>query len=154
MFSLINGIMQLRFYTVAEKIICARNHFQDSKSECWNRLFPTKEDAFVFWPGVFIWIFFGLLFGILIVSFLNWKRKLSPLNTILVAIVMYIIIRLKFFRRGIISRLFHPFRALFSDDFGIQCLFEGITFTLIGLFILYISVNPNLFSLQKNTVEI
>ncbi|MFB9077232.1 hypothetical protein ACFFLS_02665 [Flavobacterium procerum] len=137
---LTNGILQLRYFSVAEKFICAINHFNNQSSECWKKFFPSKEDFFDFFPGIYVWIFIGLMIGILIVSFLNWKNKLSALNTILVAIVMYIILKLKLFRRGIISRPFHPVRALFSDDFGTQCLIEGITFTICGLLVLYFSV--------------
>jgi hypothetical protein len=152
MIFLINGILQLRFYTVAEKLICAKNHFGDQKSEEWNRLFPTKEAIFNFWPSVYIWIFLGLLIGILIIVFLNWKSKLSPFNSILIAILLYILLRFKFFRREIISQLFRPVRTAFSDDFAIQCLFEGILFATIGLTILFLSVNPNLFNFRRTEI--
>ncbi|KAF2514209.1 hypothetical protein [Flavobacterium foetidum] len=145
---LTNGILQLRYFSVAEKFLCAINHFNDQTSECWKNSFPSKEDFFNFFPGIYIWIFIGLVIGIFIVSFLNWKNKLSALNTILVALVMYILLKLKLFRRGIISRPFHPIRALFSDDFGTQCLIEGATFTVLGLLILYFSVN-----FKNNSIE-
>ncbi|MBS7233744.1 hypothetical protein KHA90_22260 [Flavobacterium psychroterrae] len=154
MIFLVNGIMQLRFYTVAEKMICAKTHFSDQKSECCDKFFPTKEDIPIFWPNVYIWIFFGLLFGIIIVSFLNWKNKLSPLNSIIVAVAMYFILRLKFFRKGVISRVFNFFRTAFSDDFETQCLIEGVTFTIIGIFTLYLSTNRSSFNLNKKGIEI
>lgn len=144
----IEGILQLRFYTVAEEIICAANHFQDKKSECWNRLFPTMESNFHFWPNIYIWIFIGLLVGISFVCFLNWRNKLSALNTILVSIIMYILLRLKFFRKGIAPQLFNSVRVLFSDDFKIQCLIGGIIFTIIGIIILWTSVNKKLFNFK------
>ncbi|PBJ13759.1 hypothetical protein [Flavobacterium sp. ACN6] len=143
---LIHGILQLRFYTVAEKFICAVNHFQDKSSECWNRLFPAKEDIFNFWPSIYIWIFLGFLSGIILVSFLNWKNKLSPLNTILAAIVMYIIMRFKFFRKGILSRLFDSFLSVFSDDFKLQFIIGGVLSALIGILILWLSVKPVFFN--------
>lgn len=149
---LIHGILQLRFYTVAEKFICATNYFQNKKLECWNRLFPKKEDVISFWPSIYIWIFLGFLLGIFIASFLNWRNRLSSLNTILVAIVMYIIMRFKFFRKGILSRLFHSFVSLFSDDSAIQFLVGGIIFTLIGVTILWLSVTPNLFNSRKDII--
>ncbi|WP_166921791.1 hypothetical protein [Flavobacterium poyangense] len=149
----VNGIMQLRFYTVADEIFFAKNHFHYQKLEDWIRFFPTKEDSFNFWPNVYIWIFYGLICGILIISYLNWKNKLSALNTIIVAMVMYVLLRLKFFRREVISHFFNPFRTVFSDDFAIQCLIEGTTFTLIGTLILYASINPNLFKSKEATVQ-
>jgi hypothetical protein len=152
MIFLIHGILQLRFYTVAEKFICATNHFQDQKSECWNRLFPTNDDISNFWPSIYIWIFFALSVGVVLISFLNWKYKLSSLNTILVTIVMYIIIRLKFFRKGVFARLFDSFASSFSDDFAIQFIIGGITFTAIGIIVLWLSVNPKLFNFKKAIV--
>ncbi|KAF2330169.1 hypothetical protein [Flavobacterium daemonense] len=152
MIFLINGILQLRFYTVAEKIICAKNHFEDQKSSQWNRLFPNKEEVLSFWPSVYIWIFFGLVMGIFIVVYLNWKSKLSPLNSIFIAVLLYILLRFKFFRREIASQFFRPVRTAFSDDFAVQCLFEGIIFTIIGLTILYVSVNPDLFTFRKTAI--
>ncbi|MEO8532260.1 MAG: hypothetical protein ABI441_00850 [Flavobacterium sp.] len=150
----VNGVMQLRFYTVAEKIFFAKNNLQYQNSEHWYEFFPTKEDGFNFWPTVYIWIFFALIFGILFVSFLNWKNKLSPLNTIIVTIVMYIILRLKLFRKEIISQFFNPIRTVFSDDFGTQCLIEGITFTCIGILILYLSTNLKILNLKKTETQI
>jgi len=149
---LIHGILQLRFYTVAEKFICATNYFQNKELECWNRLFPKKEDVISFWPSIYIWIFLGFLFGIFIASFLNWRNRLSSLNTILVAIVMYIIMRFKFFRKGILSRLFNSFISIFSDDSATQFIVGGIIFTLIGVTILWLSVKPNLFNSGKDII--
>ena len=149
MIFLIHGILQLRFYTVAEEFICATNHFQDKKSECWNRLFPSKDDVFNFLPGIFIWVFIGLSLGIILIAFLNWKNKLSALNTILVSMVMYIILRLKFFRKGVFSRLFGDFTSALSDDFTTQFIIGGIIFTFMGAAILWLSVNPNLFNFRK-----
>nr|WP_315244135.1 hypothetical protein [uncultured Flavobacterium sp.] len=149
MIFLIHGILQLRFYTVAEKFICATNHFQDQKSECWNRLFPTTEDISSFWPSIYIWIFLGLSAGVILISFLNWKYKFSSLNTILVSIVMYIIIRLKFFRKGVFSRLFDSFASSITDDFALRFIIGGITFTAFGIIVLWLSVNPKLFNFRK-----
>lgn len=149
---LIHGILQLRFYTVAEKFICATNYFQNKELECWNRLFPKKEDVISFWPSIYIWIFLGFLLGIFIASFLNWRNRFSSLNTILVAIVMYIIMRFKFFRKGILSRLFDCFISIFSDDSAIQFIVGGIIFTLIGVTILWLSVKPNLFNSRKDII--
>ena len=149
---LIHGILQLRFYTVAEKFICATNYFQNKKLECWNRLFPKKEDVISFWPSIYIWIFLGFLLGIFIISFLNWRNRLSSLNTILVAIVMYIIMRFKFFRKGTLSRLFDSFISIFSDDSATQFIVGGIIFTLIGVTILWLSVKPNLFNSGKDII--
>ena len=149
---LIHGILQLRFYTVAEKFICATNYFQNKELECWNRLFPKKEDVISFWPSIYIWIFLGFLFGIFIASFLNWRNRFSSLNTILVAIVMYIIMRFKFFRKGILSRLFDSFISIFSDDSATQFIVGGIIFTLIGVTILWLSVKPNLFNSRKDII--
>lgn len=149
---LINGILQLRIYSVTEKIICLRNHLPGKKSQHYNQLFPEKEDFLFFWPGVYIWIFLALSIGILFISFLNWKNKRSSLNTIIVATLLYIILRLKFFRREIISHLFRPVRMALFNDLAAQCLFEGIIFTFIGLTILYLSFKPNLFSSKKSSV--
>lgn len=153
MIFLIHGILQLRFYTLAEEFLCATNHFQDEKSECWKRLFPTQDAIFNFLPSIYIWIFFGLSLGIIMIAFLNWKNKLSALNTILVSIVMYIILRLKFFRKGIFARLFDHFTSAFSDDFTTQFIIGGITFTFMGVIILWISVNPYLFNFRKKNPD-
>lgn len=150
---LINGILQLRFYTVAEKVMYTNRYFQDQKSESFNRHFPTLEDYSNFWPNVYVWIFLGLLIGISIVCYFNWKNKLSSLNTILIAIVLYILLRLKFFRRGVLSNFFHSFWALFSNHFGTQRLIEGITFTIMGILLLWISIKQNLFNSRKKVVS-
>ncbi|MBZ4036662.1 hypothetical protein K6T82_17970 [Flavobacterium sp. 17A] len=152
MIFLINGVFQLRLYSVAEKVICIKNQFQFQKSENWDSLFPTNEDVINFWPSVYIWIFFALLIGIFYVAFLNWKNKLSSVNTILLAIAMYVLLRLKFFREEIFSHLFRPLRELLSNDLATQCLIEGIVFTLIGLSIIYFSVYSKIFNLNKEVI--
>jgi len=153
MIFLIHGILQLRFYTVADEFICATNHFQNHKSECWNRLFPAKDDILNFLPSIYIWIFLALSLGIIMIAFLNWKNKLSALNTILVSIIMYIILKLKFFRRGVFSRLFDHFTSAFSDDITIQFIIGGIIFTTIGVVILWLSINSNLFNFRKKNPD-
>lgn len=153
MIFLINGFLQLKLYTVAEKVICARTHYQDH-SKYWNRFFPTNEDFFGFWPSVYIWIFFGLVTGIFLVSFLNWKNKLSSLNTLLVAMVLYLLLRLKVFRKETLSLLFRPLRAAFSDNYGTQCLIEGVTFTILGLIVLYLSIHPSLLKSEDALIEV
>lgn len=153
MIFLINGIYQLRLFSAADKVLCINNQFQFQKPGNWNNLFPTNEDVLNFWPSVYIWIFFGLLIGIFYVTFLNWKSKLSSINTILLAIALYILLRLKFFRKEIFSHFFRPLRELISDDFAIQCLTEGISFTLIGIFLIYFSVNSKLLNFNKEAIE-
>lgn len=148
----INGILQLRLYSVTEKVICLKEHFPNQKLKCCAQLFPTKEDILSFWPGVYIWIFAALLIGVLFISFFNWKNKLSALNTILITLLFYILFRFKFYRREIVSHLFRPIRTALFEDLGAQYLFEGIVFTVIGLTILYISVKPNLLSSKKALV--
>lgn len=148
----INGILQLRLYSVTEKVICLQNHFPSQKLKCCNQLFPTKEDVLSFWPSVYIWIFFALLIAVLFISFFNWKNKLSPLNTIIITILFYVLFRFKFFRKEIVSHLFRPIRTAIFDDLGAQYLFEGIVFTAIGLIILYLSIKPNLFSSKKSLI--
>ena len=153
MIFLINGILQLRFFSVAEKVICARKHFQGQKPEDWYRLFPTKDAVFNFLPGIFIWIFLALSFGIIVIAFMNWKNKLSALNTILVSIVMYIILRLKFFRKGVFANFFDYFTSAFTDDLKTQFIIGGIIFTVIGITILWLSVHPDLFNFKKKSVS-
>ncbi|MET3027684.1 hypothetical protein ABXT06_13480 [Flavobacterium sp. UW10123] len=149
----INGVFQLRLYTVADKIILIKNQFHFQKQKNWNKLFPTNEDALNFWPSVYIWIFFALLIGVLYIAFLNWKSKLSSINTILLAIALYILLRLKFFRKEIFSTFFRPIRVLLSDDLATQCLIEGVIFTVIGVSIIYLSTNSKLFNLSGETIE-
>lgn len=153
MIFLINGIFQLRLFTAAEKVICIKKQFQFEKPENWNTLFPTNEDVAIFWPSIYIWIFFALLIGIFYVAYLNWKSKLSSINTILLAIALYILLRLKFFRKEIFSQFFRPIRTLISDNFATQCLIEGIVFTLIGFSIIYFSVNSKLFNFRTEEIE-
>jgi hypothetical protein len=151
MLFLINGVLQLKFFSVAEEFVCATTNFKNQNSECWERLFPEKEDFFSFWPRTYIGIFIGLIIGILLISFINWKSRLSSLNTIITAIVLYILIRLKFFRNGVVPQLFNSGRAAFSDDFATQCILGGILFTALGTLIIYFSTYPDLVVFKKNT---
>jgi len=150
MIFLINGIFQLKIYAVAEKYACAIQYFQNQKSECWGRLFPNKEDFSQFLSNVLLWKFLGLLIVVVFISFLNWKNKISFINTILASILIYTLLWSKFFKEGITTRLFISFGNAFSNDFEIQYLIGGITFTVIGATILWLSVNKNLFKFNRN----
>jgi len=147
---LINGLLQLRFYTAAEKIIYIRKNLRNSKTQGRDPLFPAETDIFDFWSSIYVWIFLGMLIGICLVSYINWKNKLSALNNIIIALCLYIVLRLQFFRKGILSDVFHPFTASLSDDLAIQFFIEGIIFTFIGFIILYASGYSNLFNFKKN----
>lgn len=148
---LINGLLQLRFYTATEKIIYIRKHFKSSQTRGYDPLFPAETDIFDFWSSIYVWIFLGMLLGICMISYINWKNKLSALNNIIIALCLYIVLRLKFFRRGILSDVFHPFTVTLSDDLAIQFFIEGIIFTFIGSVILYVSAYRNLFNFRKNS---
>jgi hypothetical protein len=150
---LINGILQLRFYTAAEKIIYIRKHFGHTKTGVRDPLFPAEADISDFWSSVYVWIFPGMILGICLVSYINWKNKLSALNNIIIALCLYMVLRFKFFRKGILSDVFHPFTATLSDNPTVQFFIEGIIFTFIGSIILYSSVYLNLFYAKKNAVS-
>ncbi|WP_125722658.1 hypothetical protein [Flavobacterium ustbae] len=153
MIFLINGIFQLRLYTVSEKVMCIIDYYYHRKIESCSQFFSNEAEILNFLPSIYIWIFFGLIFGISIVTFLNWKKKLSSVNTILLAIALYLLLRLKFFRKEVFSLLFRKIRTALSDDFATQCLIEGIIFTLVGLAIIYFSVNSKFFSFTKDEIE-
>lgn len=147
---LINGIFQLKIFSVAEKYACAILYFQNQKSECWDRLFPNNESFSQFLSNVLLWKFLGLLIGVVFISFLNWKNKISFINTILTSILIYTLLWFKFFKEGITTRLFISFGNGFSNDFETQYLIGGITFTFIGVTILWLSVKKSLFKFNKN----
>ena len=120
--------------------MCVVSYFEDKKSECWNQFILHYKSVGEFMSNIYIWAFYGYLVGIIIIAYINWKNKISYLNTIILTISLFALFPIRFFRKGLISVLFNSFGPIFTNNFGLQNLIGGITFTLIGIFILWKSV--------------
>lgn len=132
----IQGIQNLYFATQIEKYNCYIEYFKNPNCECFEKL-QLDEIASEFMSNVYLWFFYGFIIGISITSIINWKKNRHPLNSILLFILLFILFPIHFFRNGYVSFIFRQFGKIFTNDFGVQNVIGGITYTLIGSLILW-----------------
>ena len=133
---LIQGIQNLYFATQTEKFYCYIEYFKNPKCECYQRL-GLNEIGAEFMSNVYLWFFYGFIIGIFITCIINWKKNRHPLNSILLFVLLFILFPIRFFRNEYVSLMFRQFGNIFTQDFGIQNIIGGITYTLIGSLILW-----------------
>ncbi|WP_320814292.1 hypothetical protein [Flavobacterium sp.] len=133
---LIQGIQNIYFSIQNNKFNCLIEYFENPKCECINEL-NLKNHIGDFMANVYLWFFYGFLISILIFGYINWKKNRHLFNTIITITLLFILFPLKFFRNEYISFSFRQVGCLFTNDFGIQNLIGGITYSIIGSFILW-----------------
>ena len=127
----IQGIQNLYFATQTEKFYCYIEYFKNPKCECYQKL-GLNEIGAEFLSNVYLWFFYGFIVGIIIVSIINWKKNRHPLNSILLFILLFILFPIHFFRNEYVSLMFRQIGELFTQDFKVQNIIGGVTYTLIG----------------------
>ena len=128
---LIQGIQNLYFATQTEKFNCYIEYFKNPKCECYQRL-GLSEIMGEFMSDIYLWFFYGFIIGIIVTGIINWKKNRHPLNSVLLFVLLFILFTIHFFRNEYVRRIFRQLGELFTQDFGIQNIIGGITYTLIG----------------------
>jgi surface polysaccharide O-acyltransferase-like enzyme len=132
---LIQGIQNLYFATQTEKFNCYIEYFKNPKCECYQRL-GLNEIMGEFMSDIYLWFFYGFIIGIIVTCIINWKKNRHPLNSVLLFVLLFILFPIHFFRNKYVSQIFRQLGELFTQDFGIQNIIGGITYTLIGSLLL------------------
>ena len=133
---LIQGIQNLYFATQTEKYNCYIEYLKNPKCECFQKL---RLNGFggEFMSDVYLWFFYGFVIGIFITSIINWKKNRHPLNSVLLIVLLFILFPIHFFRNEYVSLIFRQFGEIITQDFGVQNIIKGITYTIIGSLILW-----------------
>ncbi len=87
-----------------------------------------------------IWTFGIIITGVLVIGLINWKNKISKINSILFFLLITGISVTGFFVKGILNNYLNYFCGLFGDKYGISFLIGGTILTLIGISILWITI--------------
>jgi surface polysaccharide O-acyltransferase-like enzyme len=132
----IQGIQNLYFATQTEKYNCYIEYLKNPKCECFQKL---RLNGFggEFMSDVYLWFFYGFVIGIFITSIINWKKNRHPLNSVLLIVLLFILFPIHFFRNEYVSLIFRQFGEIITQDFGVQNIIKGITYTIIGSLILW-----------------
>jgi hypothetical protein len=133
---LIQGIQNLYFATQTEKFYCYIEYFKNPKCECYQRL-GLNGIVGEFMSDVYLWFFYGFVIGIILIFIINWKKNRHPLNSILLFFLLFCLFLIRFFRNEYVSLMFRQVGELFTQDFGVQNIIGGITYTLIGSLVLW-----------------
>ena len=133
---LIQGIQNLYFATQTEKYNCFIEYLKNPKCECFQKL---RLNGFggEFMSDVYLWFFYGFVIGIFITSIINWKKNRHPLNSVLLIVLLFILFPIHFFRNEYVSLIFRQFGEIITQDFGVQNIIGGMTYTIIGSSILW-----------------
>jgi len=135
----INGIQRLYLLFQDERYSCLYESINNPKNDCWEKL-NLNENVGDIISSFLMWFFYAFIFGITILSILNWRHKIHWINSLFVLILTFLLFPLKFFREGFGSIFFNSFWGIFTDDVTVENLIRGIIFTLIGLVLSNISL--------------
>ena len=128
---LIQGIQNLYFSTQNEKYECILKYYKKQKSD-YSKILNLTNEAGLFVVTIFLWFFNWYS--------LDWYNKLEKkrhiLNTVLTTILLFSLL-FYIFRNEYVSFAFRQLGKLFSENFGIQNLINGIIFTIFGSLILW-----------------
>ena len=133
---LIQGIQNLYFATQTEKYNCFIEYLKNPKCECFQKL-RLNEFGGEFMSEVYLWFFYGFVIGIIISFIINWKKNTHPLNSVLLFVILFLLFPIHFFRNEYVSLIFRQFGEIITQDFGVQNIIGGITYTIIGSSILW-----------------
>jgi hypothetical protein len=89
------------------------------------------------------WTLGTFITGILIIGLINWRYKVSILNSIITFIIGFSFFPLGIFNDGIISQLLNSLCYLFSEMMGIAFFIGGTIISFIALALLWKSINLN-----------
>jgi len=73
----------------------------------------------------------------LVIGYINWKSKISIINSILLFLLIIGISVTGFFMKGIVNNYLNYFSGLFGETYGIPFFIGGTILTLIGITILW-----------------
>lgn len=132
----IEGIQNLYFATQIEKYNCFIEYLKNPKCECFQRLHLNGFGG-EFMSNVYLWFFYGFVIGVFMASIINWKKNRYPLNSVLLIVLLFILFPIHFFRNEYVNLIFRQFGEIITQDFGVQNIIGGITYTIIGSLILW-----------------
>ena len=136
----INGIQRLYLFSQDEKYSCFIESIRNPKNNCWEKLNPSQSLG-DYMSNFLLWFFYAFILGIIILSILNWLKKIYWINTVLVLILTFILFPLKFFREGFGCNFFNSFWGEFTENVTAENGVRGIIFTIIGIMLFTISLN-------------
>ena len=94
------------------------------------------------------WTLGIIIVGIFVVGIINWKNKVRIINSIIVFGIIVGITVTGFFLSGITNQYLNYFCGIFAESYGISFFVGGNILTIIGIAILWKTINLN-----KNTIH-
>ncbi|MEX0998273.1 MAG: hypothetical protein WDZ45_14580 [Flavobacteriaceae bacterium] len=111
-------------------------------NENWEKFeYLTNLTAGQFLANRGIWTFGILITGVLVIGFLNWKKKINIINSILLFLLIIGIAPTGFYMKGIVNNYLNYFSGLFGEKYGISFFIGGTILTLIGITILWMTLS-------------
>lgn len=134
---LIQSFMQLKIASELENYLCMLQYSKDLMTDCWHNKLPLGE----FISEILMWRVYGYVFGATLISLLNWKNKISFLNSLIVIIPVFVLFPIEFFSNEFVKHtLFIPNNLLvvfFTNHYA----FAGCLYLIAGLFFILIPIN-------------
>ena len=140
---IINGIRRLQIAYNGEKYEALINDDWKKFKSLTNE---TVGDLFAYGA---LWVVGIIIFGILVIGFINWKNKIKIINSVAVFVIIIGIAVTGSFMSGIINKYLNYFCGLFAKSYSISFLIGGIILSLVGITILWKAIDIN----KKSTVH-
>tara|TARA_R110002049_G_scaffold217206_2_gene388618 strand:- start:719 stop:1219 length:501 start_codon:yes stop_codon:yes gene_type:complete len=125
--------------------------FDALMNEDWEK-FESLTDVRIgqFFADQAYWTLASLLIGILAVGLINWKNKFGIINSIVVLILTFGISATGIYSSGIINRYLNYFCGIFAEGYGMAFLIGGLIILLIGITILWKTIQLNKSTVHNN----
>lgn len=134
---IINGLQRLYIASQGQK-------YDAVMSENWEKFESlTSESIGQFFVNRAYWTFGIILVGILAIGIINWKNKIRIINSIILLVIVLGISMTGFFLSGITNQYLNYFCGIFAESYGLSFFIGGTILTIIGITILWKSINLN-----------
>ena len=128
-FFLINGFLRLYYSVYAEEINYLLNSKENNSKTL--RILHDFLDYQIFAA------FAAYFLGVTLIALINWKNKNHFWNSIIVALLTFVIFPSGLFFRGVICNFFNSFGGKIINNATYSFLIGGITLSLIGGFLIW-----------------
>lgn len=100
------------------------------KTEPWSE----NDSKAEFVVDILFWRFYSIIFGIVLIAVLNWKRKIHYINTILISIISLSLFAIGFFKNDFFRFIFKP-REIIAQQSYYNFLIFSVLFMIIAVFL-------------------
>lgn len=135
-FFLVNGIKKIYFAVYSDEMDCVLKFMKNTEVDCWDE---TKSGRImVFINDIYLFPLYTFLAIVIIILILNLVLKFSWKTTITVFILSFFLIWC--IQSSFVNPVLNSLGRIFSDNLLYKYVIESLTYTVIGIVFLLLSI--------------